>query len=242
MSDVTEEERATLEGRQLRHKASNMIGVPAASKCFHGFPQAALWRPVGDNDAIKPVSGITRLTCPHLVKAVDELEASGAIPEFNGRLAVDEEWQAALAQTTKDHSEMRAALMTDKDRARLDERFGSPAHVAAFMASGLAGMSPSKVDDVKCLHAQLGDWLLRGTSPIGAEVAAQLEGRGVSLGGCEGCHEQCNVRSQETAATWFYQSPKNRSGLRQRAARRSAEKAHIKAKEGADEGSPAAAE
>ena len=84
-------------------------------------------------------------------------------------------------------------------------------------------MSPTKLDDVKCLHAQLADYLLRGydEQSVGADVRRRLEEeRGVSLGGCGNCQEQCNWAEEETDDTWRYQAQKNKSRLRQRSERR----------------------
>lgn len=43
----------------------------------------------------------------------------------------------------------------------LEQRLGAVG-AKAFMAAGVAGMSPTKLDDVKCLHAHLADFLIRG--------------------------------------------------------------------------------
>ena len=85
---VSESERNSIELRQLRHPASDMVGVPNVSLCRHGWPQAALWQPMGSQ---RPVSGLMRLTCPHLVQQIDDWEREGAINEFNERLNRDDE-------------------------------------------------------------------------------------------------------------------------------------------------------
>ena len=108
------------------------------------------------------------------------------------------------------------------DEEKVAVRFGEKGK-EAFMKSGIAGMSPTKLDDVKCLHAQLADYLLRGydEQSVGADVRRRLEEeRGVSLGGCGNCQEQCNWAEEETDDTWRYQAQKNKSRLRQRSGRR----------------------
>ena len=62
-------------------------------------------------------------------------------------------------------------------------------------------MSPTKLDDVKCLHAQLADSLVRGAdnNVIGRAVQEELQGRGFSLGGSGVCHQQCDVNRAETS-------------------------------------------
>ena len=226
-------ERKSIELRQLRHPASDMVGVSSTSLCRHGWPQAALWQPIGSQ---RPVSGIMRLTCPHLVKEIDEWEREGALDAFNRRLndPLDEGRRTAiLDEANKEHRRLRRAMMSDGDLANLEERFGA-AGATAFMDSGIAGMSPTKLDDVKCLHAQLADYILRGYNEqsVGAEVRTALEEeRGVSLGGCSNCHEQCDWRTPETETSWKYQAQKNKSRLRQRSARRQFIKARRSLKE-----------
>jgi hypothetical protein len=62
---ITDIERQTVEVRQLRHQAAQMVAVPTLTACHFGFPQAVLWEPVGGR---QPNSGLGRLTCPHLMK------------------------------------------------------------------------------------------------------------------------------------------------------------------------------
>jgi len=224
---VTEHERRVIEERQLRHKADALIGVPSVSKCQHGFPQAGLSSPIGHDTSTgwKPVSGICRLTCPYLVKALDEYEAEGAVAAYNVRLAGGEEtpegriWPAALDGANQAHRKLRRALISDEDVERVRERLGS-AHEDAFMQSGVAGMSPTKLNDVKCLHAQLGDYLLRNDNAVGEAIVKDLEQRGVSLGGNDVCRQQCDVSVPEVEGGWSYTSTKNHSKLRTKVQRR----------------------
>jgi hypothetical protein len=220
---VSESERNSIELRQLRHPASDMVGVPNVSLCRHGWPQAALWQPMGSQ---RPVSGLMRLTCPHLVQQIDDWEREGAINEFNERLNRDDEAgrarRAELHKANDEHRRLRRAMMSAGDEEKVAVRFGEKGK-EAFMNSGIAGMSPTKLDDVKCLHAQLADYLLRGydEQSVGADVRRRLEEeRGVSLGGCGNCQEQCNWAEEETDDTWRYQAQKNKSRLRQRSERR----------------------
>jgi hypothetical protein len=171
------------------------------------------------------VSGICRLTCPYLVKALDEYEAEGAVAAFNVRLLSGEAtaegraWPAALDGANQAHRALRRALMSDEEVARVQERLGAE-HEDAFMQSGVAGMSPTKLDDVKCLHAQLGDYLLRGHNAVGEAVAKDLEQQGISLGGSADCRQQCDVAMPEVEGGWSYKSTKNHSKLRTKQQRR----------------------
>jgi len=86
-------------------------------------------------------------------------------------------------------------------------------------------LSPTKLDDVKCLHAQLGDYLLRGDNVIGEAIVSDLAQRGVGLDGIDECLQQCDVTKPEMEGGWRYMSVKNGSKLRVRNQRRSAAKA-----------------
>eukprot|EP00619_Florenciella_sp_RCC1007_P000549 CAMPEP_0205907432 /NCGR_PEP_ID=MMETSP1325-20131115/2544_1 /ASSEMBLY_ACC=CAM_ASM_000708 /TAXON_ID=236786 /ORGANISM="Florenciella sp., Strain RCC1007" /LENGTH=321 /DNA_ID=CAMNT_0053273525 /DNA_START=86 /DNA_END=1051 /DNA_ORIENTATION=+ len=221
----TLEDRRSIEERQLRHPASDLAAVPAQCQCPYGFPQAILLRPVGKN---KPVSGLIRLTCPHLVAAVDEFEAEGGVASMNRELvggARGPEWQEALQGINDAHRQLRRALTSEAEAERVKERFGE-AGAESFFNSGIAGMSPTKLDDVKCLHAQLADSLLRGrdNNKIGSAVEEELRARGVDIGGNGCCYEQCDYNRAETKDTWSYVPIKNKQKLRTRNARRSQEK------------------
>lgn len=224
MAPLSSLDKHVIEDRQLRHRASDAVAVPACTRCKHGFPQAALYKPIGVN---KPISGITRLTCPWLVKAIDEFEGDGAINRFNARLQADSNWQSNLRATNQAHRMIRRDLMTDEEVESLHEIFGDVG-ATAFLHSGIAGMSPTKLDDVKCLHAQVSDYLLRGGSnTIGEAVLDQLEQLGVDPAGSSFCREQCDVASPETTDTWRYVPAKNKQGLRQRRNRRRADQARV---------------
>lgn len=141
---------------------------------------------------------------------------------FNARLADSGEWKASLLSTNQAHQKMRRLLTTEEDVEYLRGRFGDTG-VEAFMESGLAGMIGEK--DVKCLHAQLADYLLRQDNAIGEAVATELEARGAPIGGCASCRQQCDVAEEEQLGGWQYASQKNKSKLRQTFQRRKAEKA-----------------
>lgn len=81
----TEDDIRCIEERQLRHRAEHAIAV--SPPCRHGFPQAFAYHPVGH----KISSGLFRLSCPLLVKAIDKLEEDGGLEDVNDQLEVDDE-------------------------------------------------------------------------------------------------------------------------------------------------------
>ena len=122
-------------------------------------------------------SGLVKLSCPHLVRAVDELEDEGGIGAMNDIVKGSEELQRSMVLTHELHAKVRRDMLEDVDakmnggdadeqavgamndilRQKLGERGAE-----AFLSSGVAGSSAGSTDDVKCLHAWLGDYLFRG--------------------------------------------------------------------------------
>ena len=74
---------------------------------------------------------------------------------------------------------------------------------------------PSKLDDVKCLHAQLADELLSRDNAVGKAVLDGLEARGVDPSGSDVCGEQCSG----CVDGWRYTPRKNKQKLRTTRAR-----------------------
>jgi len=68
---ASDEDIACIEQRQLGHPIT-CAGGPR-QRCAHGFPQAFIFHPTKTTFN----SGLFRLSCPLLVKAVDEFEAQG---------------------------------------------------------------------------------------------------------------------------------------------------------------------
>lgn len=101
-----------IEERQLGHRMSNVIGM--GCRCKHGFPQAFAFDPVergpwrGDSRQEQQVktrkssleSGLFRLSCPLLVKAIDEWEREGAVASINEEVRGSAEGRALLASKT----------------------------------------------------------------------------------------------------------------------------------------------
>ena len=204
-----ERDFAIIEGRHLGHAAS-MVAV--GKRCRHGCPQAFVWEPEKRHsrrkDKFPLEGGLFRLSCPYLVKAVDEWEAEGAVNELNAAVSGRSEFDrlqrpladatasnanatadgnaTALAHSLGDahygHALARLALLGEErvhsllDEYPLDHAYGP--NLRLVLQSGIAGHVPGKVD-VKCVHAQLADYLCRsGANGVGASP----EREGVSKG------------------------------------------------------------
>jgi hypothetical protein len=212
---ATEHDRAVLR-RQTGQTApaEAAAGVPAACRCCHGFPQAFAMDPMpsasgGMKRRIN--SGLVKLSCPHLVSAVDELEDGGGIGAMNDAVKGSAALQRSVVLAHEVHARVRRDML-DRDgadhqkdvpmdilRQKLGERGAE-----AFLSSGVAGASAGSTEDVKCLHAWLGDYLFRGaengddadtSKAMGHAVVQALKERGVSISGTESCKSLCDPSS-----------------------------------------------
>lgn len=94
------------------------------------------------------------LTCPVAVKAVSRIESTGQIATFNGQMAEDEVFAAAVHGAHAAYARDRAA--------------------AAQQAEPWGGVGGTRTG-VKCLHAHYAYHLVGGEDPVGAWVAEQVE-------------------------------------------------------------------
>ena len=171
----TREDTQVIEQRQIMRTATSLFGVEN-SRCKHGFPQAYVQYPVGGGIS----SGMIRLSCPHLVKAVDEMESDGALNDFDAKLADEAEGlslRISFNDTNLAWRSIRKSAVTMEDREYMDEKLGIEG-TKFLMDSGIIGCTIGKLQ-VKCLHAHIGDHLMRGTNEIGKEALAKLETRGM---------------------------------------------------------------
>jgi len=227
----TKEDVECIESRQVFHKVTP-FGV-SQKPCQYGFPQAFAYHP----SKHRFNTNLFRLTCPKLVEAIDEYEKGSqqAIVKMNMRLESDPSFKAVLAQINADHAAIRKEVMGPSEIERMKGVMGEEV-AKVMMESGITGMSPNVLHDVKCLHAHVADYLCRGpeANPIGAEVYADLRGRlGVPVEGCDACRAQCDraLAPDVRDAPWVYLPRKNHQKLRQKAQRRKIIKENTERKE-----------
>lgn len=215
--EPTERDRESIELRQLRHPVTSLMGT--GRRCQYGFPQAFMLNPQGRFRAgLKRIpldAGLFRLSCPFLVRAIDEWESEGAVQDFNTRILASEALHADLQEINNRHRSIRRHVVGEVDSAALDaDPVGN-----IILNSGLAGLTVD--DDVKCLHALLADALCRREhTELHKEVLRGLRRRNTSLDGCANCWQQCDASNQESPSSWSYTPAKNKQKLRQTIARR----------------------
>lgn len=204
--------------------------VGAGSRCKHGWPQAIVYDPLYREKPNKShrLGDTTRLTCPLLVSAVDKLEKSGAMERYNERLLPGGDWEGELGKVNEAHRLLRLELIGDRkeELAEVRQLLGEDAFAIA-MRSGLASLRPEAKPDVKCLHAQIADELVRGSgNPIARQALRDIEDQGVQLLGSDECCDNCNVHVPLEQARWRLQRCKNNVGKRlSRTRRQSASRA-----------------
>ena len=172
------------------------IGVPKVCQCQHGFPQAFAMDPVpprSPSTKSKPRinSGLVKLTCPHLVRAIDALEDEGLIQTWNEEKFHD--WSSDIQLAHEVHATARQALLLPKgdDRALIASKLGGDRGLQAFLSAGVAAASQISTD-LKCLHAWYGDSLFRGPTPVADSIRQELLDRGIDPTGTPDCHYACD--------------------------------------------------
>jgi hypothetical protein len=139
-------DRAIVEG-QIGRTPRAMAGVGA--RCVFGLP--AVTRQAPTDDSGRPFPTAYYLTCPHLVKQIDRLEAVGGVRRYE--------------QAMVDEPELRAA--TDAANARHRQIDDRGANIAAS----------SELEHLKCLHAHAAFELAEGGHPLGRRVLAEAAPR-----------------------------------------------------------------
>jgi hypothetical protein len=163
-----------IESRQIGRPARGTFGVENA-RCKYGFPQAFVQYPVGRSIS----SGMIRLSCPHLVKAVDEVEAEGGLDSFDSKLAMEAEdgvLRSSFNSTNLAWIAIRNDAVSLKDRDYVQKKLGIEG-TKFLMESGIIGCTIGKIQ-VKCLHAHIADHLMRGKNEIGAQALDVLTKKG----------------------------------------------------------------
>lgn len=118
-----------------------------AARCVFGFPAVTEQDPT-DSDG-RPFPTAYYLTCPHLVKQIDRIEANGGVRAYEKLLEDDEQLRRATHESHKRHQ------LID----------GRSSNIAA---SG----SP---DHVKCLHAHAAFELAAGDHPLGKLILSEAQ-------------------------------------------------------------------
>ena len=120
----------------------------------------------------------------------------------------------ALARVNARHAETRRSMVRGEALARAEARLGADT-VRRVLDSGITGLTPTKLNDVKCLHAPARRRIAVAGQRRRQRVLEGLEARGVDASGSDVCGEQC----AGCAGGWRYTPRKNKQKLRTTRAR-----------------------
>lgn len=172
--------------RQMGHRPRLALAV--LRRCRYGFPQVLLFAPLlAAGPRVSPNSTLCWLSCPMLVREVDRLEKEGEIERFEHLASVDGELRSALQRAHETTARIRSTLLPGEWARRLQEQ--RPREYWVITETGIAGIT--RPDHVKCLHAHLADYMVRGDNPVGDEVARRLQSEGHPLDGTDRCWQLC---------------------------------------------------
>ncbi|KAJ8608263.1 hypothetical protein CTAYLR_007291 [Chrysophaeum taylorii] len=215
---ATREAVAAIESYQLRHPTST---IAVAGRCAYGYPQAVVMNPNARPRGFG--AHLVRLTCPHLCQHIDEWEKDGAVKSQSAALLPA--CAQSLDQVNARHAATRRALVSPTTAERAEAELGRKQFDAA-MNSGIAGLSPTRNDDIKCVHAHVADHLLSGDNDIGRRLLRRLQDdRACDPEGSSVCHQQCSGQGP-----WAYLPAKNKQKLWKTRERRKALRKHLREK------------
>lgn len=237
-----------IEERQVCNPVTNLFAV-TKEKCKYGFPQAFVQLPVGFKDQMN--SGMLRLSCPHLVKFIDKYETVQLGIESLNALLTDspqpsnitsaehidlseygitsEDLRNNFLDVNKRWQDIRNASLTEREKQLIYSTKGITIG-DQLVNSGLIGITPMKINDVKCLHAHVADRLLRGkgSNLIGEITLNELQKKHqVDPRGCSNCNQQCDVSINPSESTYWYTPNKNKQRLRTKKMRRHEHKLNV---------------
>ena len=194
---------------QLGRSASAAVG--AAARCAHGAPRAYLYAPLSaseDGAFARAEHGTCRLACPMLCDEVKAWERRGGLADVAREVDRREDLREGLIAAHEDAPKLRNWLLgVESGRQIREDAERDGAESAAGKVNrivnetGVVGVTLSDVREVKtwkivkCLHAQLADFFVRGRekNPVGALVFDTLVERGVRVDGTEDCARRCNL-------------------------------------------------
>lgn len=176
MSSVAEptEDDIKAISQQVGALSEAIIGV--GHRCQEGKPTVLVLPPlrVTSSGSVRAEQSLFWLSCPALVRAVDRAERDGAIERVQERVDRDEGLRRRLEGMQMEIPNIRSRLLPEEWVEHVRTAEGLDKERFILFETGLIGVSPNKRSFVKCLHAQLADWLVRGdANPIGRFAAEE---------------------------------------------------------------------
>ena len=109
--------------------------------CKYNFPQVLVQYPINikENTA---VTGMIRLTCPHLVKEIDKYEREGGVERFNLEIQTNIKEQEDFLNAHQEWKKIKELSMTEEEVQFVHQRFKNRAD--DFLSSGFLGITMGK--------------------------------------------------------------------------------------------------
>jgi len=161
MESISLNDRDVIEA-QIGRQPRGLVGVSV--RCSYGYPQVIRVRPLVDG---KPFPTLFWLTCPHLTREIDRLEADGWIGRLERRMAEDERLRAGVERAHTRYIEDRSAMLTDDERRTIESR----GQALSLLEKGIGGIADRA--RLKCLHLHVAH-ALADENPIGVIVLEML--------------------------------------------------------------------
>ena len=140
---------------------------------------------------------------------MDEWEAEGAVKEQSLKLLPEAEFAKSLSDANARHAETRRALVSEEARLERARELGDR-ECEVILGAGIAGISPGKLSDLKCVHAHIADELLSGRNLLGQSFLETLRTeRNCDITGSDFCHQHCSHQTDG----WRYTPAKNKQKL-----------------------------
>ena len=169
--------------QQLGRQPRKLKGV--AVRCESGNPQVIVTHPVmfhgGEYPEVFP--SLYWLSCPRLVKEISRLEGAGLINEIQEMIDNDQDLKDELEEAYQLYAKQRLELVKEPTLKLLREW-----HTDQYQVLCESGVGGIRSEGIKCLHAQLADYLVNGINPVGRIVAERLGDK---------LNESCNKCSTE---------------------------------------------
>jgi hypothetical protein len=154
-------DRRTVE-RQIGRPPRGVFDVVV--RCSYRYPQVIRVHPLVGG---KPFPTLFWLTCPHLCKGIDHLEADGWVKRLESQIASDPALRSAMHAAHRRTMEMRIRLLSADSEAGRDDR----ALWKGLQERGIGGLADW--DRLKCLHLHAAQ-ALADENPAGTAVLSML--------------------------------------------------------------------
>ena len=85
---------------------------------------------------------MVRLTCPHLVKLIDDIERDGGVKKYNERIRNQEDVLSNFENVNEAWRIIKQKIISEEERQCVKDRLGIQSN--AFFDSGIIGIMNSK--------------------------------------------------------------------------------------------------